>query len=93
MISIDYKANGEKLLRIDVEIKDNKIRNIIITGDFFTHPEDVILKIEEALKGTEVERKIILEKIRAVIKENHARLIGLSPESIAEAIIRAKEKV
>ena len=91
MQSIDYKAKGEKLLRIDVEIENNKISTIIITGDFFAHPEDIILKIEKGLKGIKVNEQSIIKRVKDIIKENDAKLIGLSPESIAEAIMKTKK--
>ena len=47
MRSIDKKFG--KMLRLDFDIKDNKLVYIKISGDFFIHPEDAIDAIEELI--------------------------------------------
>jgi len=42
------KVPGGKLIRIKVVFSDI-IESVQITGDFFLHPEDSLLKIEEAI--------------------------------------------
>ena len=48
--SIDYKVKNGKLLRIDFVLKENEIKDIKITGDFFIYPEEGILFIEDCLR-------------------------------------------
>ncbi len=98
MISVDYKGRGEKLLRIDIEFDTNrsdnkKIKKLVITGDFFAYPEEVIQKIEEELVGVDAGRKAITKKVRDILRREKAEFIGLSPESVAEAIMKAESSV
>ncbi len=88
MISVDYKAIGEKLLRVDVDFRRNKIREVKISGDFFLYPEDVIIKIERKLKGKRVDDgfKTVKETIQKIINEENVQMIGLSVDSIVNAL-------
>jgi len=49
MQKIDYKVEGGKFLRLQVDMKENIIKDIKIRGDFFVYPETAIFKIEEFL--------------------------------------------
>ncbi len=113
IISVDLKEEGSKLLRIDVEFEqkgdeehndgstDLVIKKIIITGDFFVHPEDLIPKIEEELKGVRAREEELLRVINGVIdktkelegRKQEVKLVGLTPEMIVKAIMKAGDKV
>jgi len=84
MKSIDYKVEGGKLLRIDLDISDDVIKSIKINGDFFMHPEEKIKIIEEKLIGIKVDH--IKDKINEIIKEENIEIIGFKPEDIEKAI-------
>ncbi|MCD6171849.1 MAG: hypothetical protein J7J36_05505 [Thermoplasmata archaeon] len=38
----EIKVKNGKLLKCKIELDDNKIKNIRITGDFFMYPEEKI---------------------------------------------------
>ncbi|OQA61826.1 MAG: hypothetical protein BWY40_00445 [bacterium ADurb.Bin270] len=46
-----YKVHGGKMLRAKVCVEDGKIKDAMITGDFFLHPEEDISKIEKLFAG------------------------------------------
>ncbi len=81
-MQIDYKA--QKLLRLDVEIIDNIIKTIKITGDFFIHPEDKIEDIENLLKDLSVDQ--VASKLKEFIKKNNVQVIGFTPDDLQIAI-------
>ena len=82
--NITYKAPQGKMLRIKADIKDPVIRDITITGDFFVHPEEDLLKMEEALKGIKIEE--IKEVMDRFITENNTEIVGFTPEDLQEAL-------
>ena len=84
MRSVDYKVEGGKLLRIDVDIENDIIKEIKINGDFFMYPEEAILLIEEKLKG--INKKEIKNKINEVIAERKIKIIGFQAEDVEKAI-------
>ena len=88
------KIPGGKLVRITVDYdkKTNKLKNVIITGDFFAHPEKSIDEIQNILKNKE----FVEQKLEFIIKEyvelNQVYLVGIDPESIIRIIKKAIDK-
>ncbi len=84
------KVAGGKLLRIKVDF-DGNINNIRIEGDFFAHPEDIVEKIENAIKGADAKtgEKDIENTVIGVLSRNEAELVGIDAASIARNIIKA----
>jgi len=74
------------MLRIDVEIEGNVIKDIRIAGDFFIHPEEAILLIENSLKG--IEKNRVAETINHLLKEKSIKIIGFEPRDLEEVIAR-----
>ena len=87
---IDYKVKGGKLLRIDIEIEKETIKDIRIAGDFFMYPEEFILELEKTLIGMPLVRERIEDKLRKAAKESNVKMIGISIEDIVNAILRAQ---
>ncbi len=86
-MEIVQKQPGGKFVRIEFSIANRKLRNVRLTGDFFLHPEETILLIERALEGAEPSQ--VGEKIRRVLEKNNAFLVGVDPEKLEEAVVRA----
>jgi lipoate-protein ligase A len=88
------KVTGGKLVRVKIKA-DEYINDIQISGDFFLHPEDAIIQVEQNLRN--LHRDTTPEEITARInntlaKENGA-FIGLSAEDLTETIIEAFQAV
>ena len=80
------------MVRAKVEAIENRIKNIVITGDFFAYPEDLIETIENSLLGSIVEFDDITKKIESIIKLKNATLLGVKSEHLAEVIVNATEE-
>lgn len=87
-----YKVPQGKLLKISVEYdeKNNAIRDIQITGDFFAYPEEAIELIEKKLRNTVIEREQLQETIRSIITEYHIQFIGVDLEGLTQGILMCK---
>jgi len=85
-----YKVPQGKLLKIFLEKddKNNTIKKINITGDFFAHPEESIQELESFLKDTSFEKNEIFQKISKFIDIRDIQFIGVNAESITDAIMR-----
>lgn len=82
--NITYKVPQGKLLRIKADIDDSVIQEITITGDFFIHPEEDLLKIEEVLQGVRIEQvKQVLDDFLA---ENNTEIVGFTPKDLQEIL-------
>lgn len=87
-----YKVPKGKLLKIFVEYneKNNSIKEIRITGDFFAYPEESIELLEKKLQHTVLERESLLKIIGSVIKEHNIQFIGLDAEGLTQGILMCK---
>ena len=72
-----YKAPGG-LLKSSFEIKDNRINNLSLSGDFFCYPQDAITQLEMALEDADV------SQLEGVI-EDFYRTISLETPGVLPA--------
>ncbi|MEM7816003.1 MAG: lipoate protein ligase C-terminal domain-containing protein [Candidatus Aenigmatarchaeota archaeon] len=84
---IDYKVPGGKFLRIDIDTEKDKITDIRITGDFFIHPEEGILDIENSLRGANKNK--VGEILRKTLNEKNIKIIGFDVSDIEKAVSMA----
>ena len=87
-----YKVPQGKLLKISVEYnkKNNVIKNIWITGDFFAYPEEAIELMETKLRNTVLDKGRLLQKIHSIITEYHIQFIGVDAEGLTKGILMCK---
>jgi lipoate-protein ligase A len=75
-----------KFLKIQMDF-DGEINEIVITGDFFAHPEEAIDELQENLRGV----KTNPEEIRRVLEDFFAKrgvhLYGISVEGLYDGIM------
>ena len=84
-----YKVPGGKLVKVKLKIACDRIAEVSILGDFFLHPEETLLKIEESLVGSPIEESEIESTIAQLLKESDASLIGATAADIAKTIMIA----
>lgn len=83
-----YKAT-KGLIRVRADTSESKIREIMITGDFFMYPEDSLWILEKILQGTAISRETILAKIENFYSSIGVLTPGVTPDDFTEAIMRA----
>ncbi len=83
----EKKIPGEKLVCVDISYSD-KIEKLMITGDFFIHPERCIIDIERALEGVPLAMNDmeLRDIINNVVESHTAKLVGISAKGIVAAI-------
>ena len=89
MREASYKVPEGKLVKVKLEIIAEKIAEVKILGDFFLHPEEVILDIEKELIGCANDETTIEDIIIQILRESNATLIGAAAADIAQTIIMA----
>lgn len=85
-MQLSYKVPNGKMLNVDIEIEQNKIKEIKLTGDFFIFPNEAIKDIENFLKDTPINQ--INKNLSNFLKENSIEIIGFSPQDIENLIIK-----
>lgn len=89
ILSANLKVQGGKLLKCKLELENDIIRKIKITGDFFMHPEEKIEDLEKVLIGIKFDNN----EIRKVLLDFYSRdvlVIGADAEDFVTLIMSAK---
>src|SRR5688500_377995 len=86
----EYKTPGGKLVAVDLEVADDRLQNVMVSGDFFLYPEEALADITGALEGQPADRTEAeyAEAVRFAMRPE-VELLGSSPEAIATAVGRA----
>ena len=84
-----YKVPGGKLLKIKLTPLEDRIRAIVIKGDFFLHPEETLVALEEFLAGKELDEATLAADIQDFLDEAGAKLVGAGAGDMAKAILMA----
>ncbi len=84
----ELKVKGGKLIKCTLELHEEKIKRIKITGDFFMYPEDAIEKLEKSLQGIQFDEEEISKKVKEALKD--VELIGVAMEDFVDVILDSK---
>lgn len=89
----EYKVRGGKLVAVDLDVADNHLANVHISGDFFLEPDTVLGDLNAAITGMPTSASV--EQLVAAMDSaipSDAALIGFTTEAIAIAVRRALGK-
>jgi lipoate-protein ligase A len=86
----EYKTPGGKLVVVDLDVLEGRLRNVVISGDFFVYPEEEHSVLSNALEGVDadLDDESFAERIRMDLHPD-TTLLGTSPEGIVIAVRRA----
>jgi lipoate-protein ligase A len=87
-----YKTPGGKLVAVDADIVDGRLRGVVLHGDFFLYPDEALEPLTASLEGVAVadDAATIAARVQAALPAG-AELLGASPEGIAIAVRRLIE--
>jgi lipoate-protein ligase A len=89
VVETSYKA--KKMIRVTMEIAFDKIRDILISGDFFMIPEEALSRLEETLIGLSIDRDEILNRVKQFYDKVRVQISGIEPADFVEVIMKAAE--
>jgi lipoate-protein ligase A len=86
----EYKTPGGKLVRVDFDVQDGALRDVVVSGDFFLYPEEALTDITVSLDGvsSSLTEPDLAAHIAAAIPPG-TEWLGSSPEALAIAVRRA----
>lgn len=89
----EYKIPGGKLVVADIEVEDNRIVGVRLSGDFFLEPDDALERMQEAIEGISTDTSIgeIVSRLDSALLPGD-QLFGISPHGVAMAVRRALGK-
>lgn len=86
----EYKTPGGKLVIVDFDLDDGRLKNVVVSGDFFLYPDEEISVLSNALEGVDadLDDESFAERVRMDLHPD-TTMLGTSPEGIATAVRRA----
>jgi len=86
----EFKVPGGKLVVVDLEVRDGKICDFHLAGDFFLEPDDALIAINDAVNGLPETADVpqIAGAVRAALPED-VQMLGFTPDSVGTAVRRA----
>jgi lipoate-protein ligase A len=85
----EYKVPDGKLVVIDLDVVNDQLRNVELSGDFFLLPEDAIWRLTAAIEGAPANASEGELSQRVQGAAQGVELIGITPEGVAIAVRRA----
>lgn len=88
----EYKVPGGKLVVADLELRDERLAAVEISGDFFLEPPEALTMIAGALEGlpADLGAEELADQIDAALPADVV-LLGFTPLAVARAVRRALE--
>lgn len=85
----EYKTPGGKLVVVDFEVRDDRFRDVVVSGDFFLYPEEALDAIAGAVEGMAAAsgESEIARAVEAAAPPG-TEMLGFSPEAVAIAVRR-----
>lgn len=88
----EYKTPGGKLVMVDFDIEQGRLKNVVVSGDFFLYPEETLDTINATLEDapSDLDSDELVRRLESAIPDS-AELLGFSPEAVVVAVQRGLE--
>jgi len=84
----EFKA-PKGVIKVELELTNDAISQVSISGDFFMYPEDALERLEQTLVGVKADRESLLAAVQRFYGSTGAQTPMVEPEHWVEAILRA----
>lgn len=86
----EYKVPGGKLVAVELEVAEDHLHKVRVSGDFFLEPDGALERIDQAIEGLPASSDVarITASIQAILGADVA-MFGFSAEAVAIAVRRA----
>jgi len=89
----EYKMPGGKLVVVDLEVRDGRLADVQVSGDFFLEPDSALDAINRALDGQpgDADEAALTAALQRALAGD-VMMYGLSAQAIAIAVRRAVDE-
>lgn len=86
----EYKVPEGKLVIVDLDVRDGRLADVLVSGDFFLEPAETLETIRSALEGApaDLDQEDLVARLGEAVPSD-AVLVGLTLEGVAIATRRA----
>jgi len=86
----EVTRKAKKMIRITAEVISGRIADILVSGDFFLIPEQVLPELERSLIGAPLDSRELERRISSFYVKTSVQIPGLEPRDFVDAIMRLK---
>ena len=87
MRKASQKVEDGKMVKIGLEVNEEKVEGVEIRGDFFLQPPEKLEEVEKKIEGLKIDSTA--KEVKDSLSELDAEMIGFSPEDIGKAFRKA----
>lgn len=86
----EYKVPGGKLVAVDLDIRDGRLAEVSVSGDFFLEPDDALERIDAILTDmpADVDAAAMTAQVEGQLSPD-VLMVGFSAQAVAIAVRRA----
>jgi lipoate---protein ligase len=85
----EYKVPGGKLVIADLSVRDGRLADVVLSGDFFLEPDEALGRIAQALEGRPADAPLATLQHAVVEAAQDAVMIGFDARAVGLAVLRA----
>lgn len=95
----EYKVPGGKLVVVDLEVVDDTLKDVVVSGDFFLEPDDALAVVSTALDGLPADSTtaVLADAVTAALAAAQAdgtlvgpvAMVGFDAHAVGVAVRRA----
>jgi len=85
----EYKVPGGKLVVADLTVRDGRLADLVLSGDFFLEPDEALDRIAQALTGLTADATLSTLVQAVETGREDAVMVGFEPRSVGLAVLRA----
>jgi lipoate-protein ligase A len=83
------KEEGGKLFAVEVNCLRMQITDVKISGDFFAYPEELVERVEEALRGASLNEGAVTSALKGELERVGGTFVGVKLGTIVKAVLQA----
>lgn len=85
----EFKVPGGKLVVVDLDVVDDRLSNITLSGDFFLEPEEALGQMSQALESMPADASVSDYEEAVEKARGNAVMVGFDPQAVVLAVLRA----
>jgi lipoate-protein ligase A len=80
---------GNLRVTLWLDARGLRVQKALISGDFFSQPQRLIMDLEAALMGSKAMPEVLHAAVREFLEQADGELLGIAPEEVAQAVAHA----
>jgi lipoate-protein ligase A len=89
---ITQTAHGTLRVHLWLDQRGARVQKTLITGDFFSRPQRLVMDLEAALLGQKAQPEILRQAVLDFLASQEGGLEGIAPLEVAQAVARAASR-